>query len=118
MRNLRVIKIDTAKQLITEETIGEGIADIYEKLGCSTFSVAGNFNEQGSLADSLYVDDDGLSVPNNPIFTFNPPGWEFQTEFAGNGLIIGVNFDDGESVDARIPLFDLATYVEWTNKTT
>jgi hypothetical protein len=120
MKKHRAILIDAENRIIKEVELGEGIQDIYNNIGCDTFAVAGNFNEdpETKLLDSLLVDDEGLLTPGKPVFSFNPPGWGMQTEFAGNGLITGVDYNDGETVSCRIPLFDLATYVSWTNKVT
>jgi hypothetical protein len=115
---MRAILIDAVNRRISEVEIGKGISDIYKHIGCETFAVGGNFNEDNNLLDSLLVDDEGLLQPDKPIFTFSPPGWTAQKEFAGNGLITGVDYNNGESVSCRIPLFDLATYVEWTDKVT
>lgn len=117
---MRAILIDAVNRLIKEVDVGEGIADIYKHIGCDLFTVAGNFNADNinNLLDSLLVDDEGLLKPDLPIFSFSPPGWRMQKEFAGNGLITGVDYNNGETVPCRISLFDLATYVEWTNKVT
>jgi hypothetical protein len=120
MTKHRAILIDAENRIIKEVEIGDGIQDIYKNIGCDLFAVAGNFNEDptANLLDSLLVDDEGLLTPGKPVFSFNPPGWEWQTEFAGNGLITGVDYNNGETVSCRIPLFDLTTYVEWTDKVT
>jgi hypothetical protein len=120
MNKNRAILIDAENRIIKEVEIGAGLEDIYKNIGCDLFTVAGNFNEDvnANLLDSLLVDDEGLLTPGKPIFSFNPPGWYMQTEFAGNGLITGVDYNNGETISCRIPLYDLATYVDWTNKLT
>jgi hypothetical protein len=120
MTKNRAILIDAVNRIIKEVEIDSGIQDIYKNIGCDLFAVAGNFNEdhENNLLDSLLVDDEGLITPGKPLFYFKPPGWEMQTEFAGNGLITGVDYNNGETISCRIPLFDLATYVEWTDKVT
>jgi hypothetical protein len=120
MTKHRAILIDAENRVIKEVEIDDGIQDIYKNIGCDLFTVAGNFNgdPETNLLDSLLVDDEGLLTPGKPIFEFNPPGWGMQTEFAGNGLITGVDYNNGETVSCRISLFDLATYVEWTDKVT
>jgi hypothetical protein len=120
MTKHRAILIDAENRCIKEVEIEDGIQDIYKNIKCELFTVAGNFNEdpENNLLDSLLVDDEGLLTPGKPVFKFNPPGWEWQSEFAGNGLITGVDYNNGETISCRIPLFDLATYVEWTDKVT
>jgi len=120
MKKHTAILIDVTNRLIKEIEINDGIKDIYANIGCDLFTVAGNFNEdtENNLLDSLLVDDEGLLTPGKPLFYFNPPGWNMQTEFAGNGLITGVDYNTGETISCRIPLYDLATYVEWTDKVT
>lgn len=117
---MRAILIDAVNRIIKEVEITSDIKDIYSNIGCDLFTVAGNFNEDedGDSADSLFVDDEGLFKRGLPVFQFNPPGWQMQQEFAGNGLITGVNFNNGESISCRIPLLDLAHWVEWTDKVT
>jgi hypothetical protein len=120
MQKHRAILIDATNRLIKEIEIGDGLKDIYDNIGCDLFTVAGNFNEdtETNLSDSLLVDDEGLLTPGKPLFSFKPPGWIMQAEFAGNGLITGVDYNSGETISCRIPLYDLATYVEWTDKVT
>lgn len=120
MKKHRAILIDATNRLIKEIEIGKDIKDIYANIGCDLFAVAGDFNEdtETNLLDSLLVDDEGLLTPGKPLFYFNPPGWERQTEFAGNGLISGVDYNTGKTISCRIPLYDLSTYVEWTDKVT
>lgn len=117
---MRAILIDVERRLVSEVDISSEIADIYAHLKCSTFAVAGNFNEKDNLCDSLYVDDEGYCNSGNRIFKFQPPGWEerMHFEFAGNGLIIGLDTSTGESTDARVPLFDAALWADWTSKIT
>jgi hypothetical protein len=120
MRTLRAVKIDVENRLISEVTIGDGIEDIRKHVDCDLFTVAANFNPDDDevMWDSLFVDDEGLLIPGKKLFSVNFPGWDFQREFAGNGLILGVNMNTGESADARISLFDVAQYIEWTDKIT
>lgn len=120
MEKHRAILIDAVNRRIREVEIEDGLKDIYSNIGCELFTVAGNFNEdaKNNLLDSLLVDDEGLLTPGKPIFLFNPPGWIMQNDFAGNGLITGVDYNTGKTISCRIPLYDLATYVEWTDHVT
>lgn len=120
MSKHRAILIDVTKRLISEIEIESGLEAIYKNIGCELFAVAGDFNEDTKkhLADSLLVDDEGLLTPGKPLFTFTPPGWTKQMKYAGNGLITGIDYNTGETTSCRIPLLDIATYVEWTNEVT
>ncbi len=117
---MRAILIDAVNRIIKEVEITSDIKDIYSNIGCDLFTVAGDFNtaNDGDSSDSLLVDDEGLLKPGLPVFQFNPPGWHRQKEFAGNGLITGVDYTNGESISCRIPLLDLAHWVDWTDKVT
>jgi hypothetical protein len=115
MEPYRAILIDAKNRTIREVQIGAGLKYIYSNIGCDLFVVAGDFNTADKFTDSLLVDDEGLFKAGLPLFHFNPPGWTNQNEFAGNGLITGLDYSTGETVSCRIPLYDLATYVEWTD---
>lgn len=115
---MRGILINVYCRSISEVDVpGKSYKEITALIGCDLFAVAGNFNEHNDLIDSLYVDDEGLCKPGIPLFTFRHVDFRNQ-QFAGNGLILGINLQDGESISARADIFDVASMVEWTDLVT
>lgn len=113
---MRAYLINTKERSISEVDIEQGNIDkMQELIGCDLFTVASNFNfaENSDLADSLYVDDEGLLKADTPVFYFNPP--PSGQYLAGNGLVLGVDFSTGESVSARISLAELEKLISWTD---
>jgi hypothetical protein len=116
---MRAVLINVHNRSIYEVEVNDGLKDIYKHIGCDLIDVACNLHEgPEDTADSLYVDDEGLCNEGNPVFEFKLPEWEAARTFAGNGLVLGVDFSTGESIDAGIGIVKLANYVNWTNLVT
>ena len=107
---MRALKIDAAAKTITEIDIQEGklLERAYAEIGCTMIETAwsSEIYPDGTY-DTIYVDEEGL---------FNPiPNW-FKVKgvhkpFAGNGVVSGVNSEDGETCAAKISLATLAAMV-------
>lgn len=87
--------IDVGLRTIVEvETTGE-LAEIQAAVGVSIVTVADIDN-----INCVYIDDNGLFVPNQEFFTING------MPLAGNGLVIGTG-REGESISSTLDLEDL-----------
>lgn len=93
----KAYKIDAYANRIDEVTVGE-YTDIYEHIGCQTFTLATVLDN----GDTLYVDDEGYL--NSEVTR----GFYYEGQFfAGNGLLLGSN-EEGESVDVKTLELDVA----------
>lgn len=86
---MKALLIDPVARTITECDI-EGWRDIAPALGCSLFDVV-----RLDALNDLYVDDEGLLSYPNPRGYFAIGG----RVFAGRGLVLGHNVENGESRD-------------------
>jgi hypothetical protein len=88
------ILIDVHNREIKEVQIEEGINSIYEQIKCDTFDCVQIHEE-----NDVYVDDNGLT--NKSMF-FSYKGYpEF---LPGNGLILGIDHETGESIDTTLTI--------------
>jgi hypothetical protein len=103
---MRTLHINTENQTITE-TDSNGLADEQAAVGGNIES-AHHF-ENG--VDRIMVNEDGLfSLPQDT-------GWFFVdgafNPFKGNGIVVGVNENTGDTIDAKISLEDLKGQVRF-----
>ena len=95
---MKAIVIDVIKEEVREVDIQKNNLDsIYQQLNCSCFDVVGL-----SENESLYVDDEGLlKLDENSKFFCIKGGYQ---PFAGNGLILGLDYNTGESISTQLTL--------------
>jgi len=79
----------------------------YKLLICTMVQVAHYFNEK----DSIMVDEEGLFTMNDESKFFTIEGGH--QPFIGNGLVVGVNPEDGESVDPCITTEEVRAKVKF-----
>ena len=79
----------------------------YKLLICTMVQVAHYFNEK----DSIMVDEEGLFTMNDESKFFTIEGGH--QPFIGNGLVVGVNPEDGESVDPCITTEEVRSKVKF-----
>lgn len=93
---MKAIFIDSKNKSVSYIDIPKGknhLAEMYEKIGCECFCVAGEFDN----GDTVYVDDEGLINGTNDFFILR----SLRTEpLAGNALIIGCD-EEGVSIDCK-----------------
>ena len=91
----KCILIDVKNETIEEIFIGEGIEPIYEAIEVDCFDVVG-FDEK----NDVYVDDNGLLnlSPSSKFFSIEG----YHQPLAGNGLIMGIDHESGESIDTTL----------------
>jgi hypothetical protein len=95
---MRAILIDSKNKNVSEIIIDDTktLEDWYKAVDCELVEVAHYINEH----DSILVDEEGLLKNPTDFFTYNGA----HQPFAGNGLIVGVDPNDGESIDCQITL--------------
>lgn len=100
----KAILIDVDTKEIKEVTIEDGIDAIYKQLKCDTFDVIRLDNK-----NDIYVDDNGvLSItPDTKFFKHE----DYHQPIAGNGLVMGFDFESGDSVDTTITVKNLKSKI-------
>ena len=103
---MRTLHINTENQTITE-TDSNGLADEQAAVGGNIESA--HYFENG--VDRIMVNEDGLfSLPQDT-------GWFFVdgafNPFKGNGIVVGVDENTGDTIDAKISLEDLKGQVRF-----
>jgi hypothetical protein len=104
---MKAILINVIDETVRQVEV-ENIKDIYKHLDCQTFEVAHNFHDH---MDSVYVDEEGLFTMNSESKFFTVKGGH--QPFIGNGLVMGLNPMNGESVDHHISVDDLRSRVKF-----
>jgi len=104
---MKAYKIDATNNVITTVELTENYRDITNAIGCELFCV-GHTLKNG---DTLFVDDEGwLNAKVKRVFKFDG------RLFAGNGLIVGLNRNNGNSVSVKTKELDIAKLVEFASK--
>lgn len=99
MNTYKAHLIDPVEQTVTEVEIDRdnGIEDLYKHLHCSIFT----FVEINDKHDGIYVDDEGLYAPNQVFFLHKDYPYQ---PLAGYGLVIGTEWETGDSQDPTVTL--------------
>jgi|9_EtaG_2_1085328.scaffolds.fasta_scaffold00392_20 hypothetical protein len=103
---MKAILIDVKNQQVKEVEYKETIQHIYDLVNCTTFDVVNIDNH-----NSIYVDDEGLFVEDQLYFTFT--GTHKSITLAGNGLILGVEHNSGETIEPSITLQEVQDAVSF-----
>lgn len=102
---MRGILIDPFARTVTEIEVGDGIDSIYNLIQASLFDVV----HLTQCGETIYVDDEGLSVSNQAFFCLDP----IHTPLAGRALILGTDLDTGESRGSRLSLEAIRHHVQF-----
>jgi hypothetical protein len=100
---MMAILIDPYEETIEVVDYSGDYKDISTLLGCDLFT-----SVYTEMADTIYVDDEGLYVENQKYFKLKG----YPQPLAGRGLVIGVT-DDGDSTDCVSSLEDIQDMVSW-----
>ena len=102
----KAILIDVKNETIEEVLIGEGIQPIYDVMGIDCFDVV-RLDEK----NDVYVDDNGLLslTPQSKFFSIEG----YYQPLAGNGLILGIDNNTGESVDTTLSVEYIKSIVKF-----
>ena len=105
---LNAILIDSESQTVKEIKLdNSNYLNISTALGCQYFAVVSLPN-----GDSLFVDDEGLL--KNPEHFFLFPDYPYP--LAGRGLILGCDYESGDSIDCKYVLEDFEHRIAYMNK--
>jgi hypothetical protein len=103
----RGILIDVKNETITEVEVGD-YKDIQKIVGCNLFDTI-----QLDENNDIYVDDEGLLSIDNDSKFFGFKGLD--SKFGGNGLVLGINHNNGESKSTTFPIDELKKVVKFYN---
>ena len=92
---MKAILIDVKNQLVKEVEHDDTLDNIYELIDCRTFDVVSIDGK-----NSIYVDDEGLYREDQLYFEYF--GTEHSVRLAGNGLILGLDRDSGDSISTTL----------------
>lgn len=98
---MRAILINPFDQTIKEVVYTGDYREIYVLTDCQTFTCVGIDDD-----NTLYVDDEGL-LKDNRYFSWNG------RNFAGKGIVIGVDYQTGEDMETSLTIEDVAKAVEF-----
>ena len=100
------ILIDVHNREIKEVVIEDNIDSIYEQIKCDTFDVVQIHEE-----NDVYVDDNGLNNLNERSMFFQYKGCH--QPLSGNGLILGIDHESGESIDTTLTIDEVKKNVKF-----
>lgn len=100
------IFIDVENRQVSEVEIQDGLQPIYDKVGCELFEIV-----EYDYFNDVYVDEEGLLklTPESKFFTIEG----YPTPLVGNGLIMGVDKDSGESVDTNLSVEEVSKRISF-----
>lgn len=109
----KAILINVNEQTITEVQVvqdskGSYLKSIYNHLGCQLFNIV-NINSK----NDVYVDDEGLLNLTEESMFFRLKG--YPQPLAGNGLVMGYNPEDGESIDTTMTIEQVKETIVFMN---
>lgn len=108
---MKAILIDPHARTITEVEHDDGLDSpngIYAHCRCDLVCTV-NVAHWGRYSyDTLFLDDDGLSRPNQAFFTWG----DYAHPLAGYGLILGCD-DEGNSIAPRMTIDSVRQVVAW-----
>ena len=97
----KAILIDVNQQIVKEIYISDSIDAIHDAVECECFTVA-QVNEN----NDVFVDDNGLFTKDK-FFNFEGA----HQPFAGNGLILGIDHETGESINTTLSIEEVKAKV-------
>tara|TARA_B100000700_G_scaffold103552_1_gene116885 strand:+ start:3070 stop:3444 length:375 start_codon:yes stop_codon:yes gene_type:complete len=104
--NMKAILIDVKNQLVKEVEHDDTLDNIYELIDCRTFDVVSIDGK-----NSIYVDDEGLYREDQLYFEYF--GTEHSVRLAGNGLILGLNRETGDSISPTLSVEEVENKVRF-----
>ena len=104
---MRAYLIDPFDKTVTEVDYSGDFKDIYKFIGAACFDCA-RFSEHNN--DAAYVDDEGLFKAGQAFFMIG----EYHTPLAGKALVLGCDYESGETICAETEMSDLK--VKWVSQ--
>lgn len=103
---IKAILIDSVNRAVREVELhyqdGHTLDDMYKYIGCDCVTIAPLQREDDT--ESLFVDDEGLLKGPENFFTFDD-AWN--KPLAGNGLLVGLDPETGESISTSYTVDDV-----------
>lgn len=100
---MKAIHIDAENREIKEIEVKD-YKDMQKAVG-GLITMAHDPNDK----NTIYVDDEGLLKGYDYFFSYEGA----HQEFAGNGIIVGINYDTGESTDCSLSIDEVKNRVEF-----
>ena len=110
---MKGILIDSKNKTVTDvEYDGKNsLKEWYRLLGCSMVEIAVELPNDGRKGNTIMVDEEGLlSVDSNTPFFFFEGAHQ---PFAGNGLVVGDDYYNGETIDVSITANDIRDKIKF-----
>ena len=115
---MKGILIDVTSQTVTNVTFNEKdtLNEWYNFVAVNSRMVEVAMelpNEDGITGNSIMVDEEGLLylTTDSKFFTYKGA----HQPFAGNGLIVGINYENGETIDVSITADDVKNNITFHN---
>ena len=111
---MKAILIDVKNETVTDVTYDEkhSLDEWYKLIGCELVEVATEIpNTDNTTGNSIMVDEEGMLGldDNSKFFTVE----DAHQPFAGNGLIVGINYDNGKTIDCSITADDIRNKIKF-----
>lgn len=115
---MKAILIDVKNQTVTDVMYdgNNSLNEWYRLMGCEMVETAMDIpNKDGdeNIANTVLVDEEGLLNVDESTKFFTIKGGH--QPFAGNGLIVGTNYYNGETVDVGITADDVRDKIKFMN---
>jgi len=106
---MKAILIDVQNETVRQVEVDDTriLLDWYGHIGCQMVQVAHYFNEK----DSIMCDEEGLFTMDSDSKFFSVEGGH--QPFIGNGLVVGVEPTEGDSVDPCITVEEVRAKVKF-----
>lgn len=104
---MEAILIDVKNETVTDVTYDgkDSLQEWYRLIGCRLVEIAMEIPTNDHTGNTVMVDEEGgLSLNKESKFFTIAGGHQ---PFAGNGLIVGINYDDGETINCSITANDI-----------
>lgn len=105
-KSSKVFVIDSETKQVIEST-SSGLSDLQNHVG-GYIEVAYQFVTKGGSMDTVYVNEDGLHGAYN-FFEFEGA----HQPFAGRGLVVGLDYESGDSIDVHSTLEEIKSKVKF-----
>lgn len=112
---MEAILIDVKNETVTNVTYDstKSLQEWYRLIGCEMVEVARELPNDDHTGNTIMVDEEGmLSLDKESKFFTIAGGHQ---PFAGNGLIVGINYDNGETIDCSITADDVRRKINFFN---
>lgn len=110
---MKAILINVKNKTVTDVTYdsNNSLKEWYKLMDCGMVEVAMELENDDKTGNSIMVDEEGLlSINSNTKFFSFEKGHQ---PFAGNGLIVGINYETGETIDVSITADEVRNKVKF-----